>query len=580
MIRIRRQSVWCYVDVERSDTRAVKWLHMALTVSTQAYVRGKLEFYKLRLFDLRRKRFPAGLLGIAYKKLRRRDYDVQIVDERPDPPKIKPLPKSCAHLYSYQKSAINACLKRRNGIVKIATGGGKTEVAVGLATRVNCPVLFLVDERGLALQAMQRWTKITGKPAGIIGEGRFEPNWEFTVATLQTLQRRLKRADPELVSYLLEVGCLIVDEAHILGAKTYYRTVMSIPNAYYRIGLSATPTGRSDQRDAYVVGAIGPVVYRASIEKLVKEKKLAKALVLFYRYPGALNLEDYSAKWHQLYLIGMVREAARNRALVRICMVTPKPILVFFDRKAHGWMLKDLLEEQGFSVEIVYGIHKGEERMKLARRLGSGELDVLLASKVFNKGVDIPEIRSAVNAAGYKAAITSMQKLGRPMRTAEGKVQFVYWDTVDDHHPTLLRHSRYRARIYKREGLELRLVDSLKEAVEILGEVGMIYKVPWYAPRDWLDLTYEEFEHELGTVAKGKGGEENASGEHRRDTLPDFLDFQGMRCGARTDKSQSRFSRGSERQRSYRSELETDTLGRASKTRQSQSGYRTGVKAF
>jgi len=576
MVHIRRQSVWCYIDMERSNPRAVKWLHMVLTISTQAYVRGKLEFYKLRLFDLRRKRFPAGLLGTAYRRLKRKGYDVQVIDDRPDPPKIKPLPKSCSHLYDYQKAAVRACLKRRHGIVRIATGGGKTEVAVGLASRVNCPTLFLVDERSLVQQARERWAKITGKPAGIIGEGRFEPNMEFTVATLQTLQRRLKRADPALVAYLLEVGCLIVDEAHVLGAKTYYRTVMSIPNAYYRIGLSATPTGRSDQRDAYVIGAMGPIIYKATIEKLVEQKKLAKALVLFYRYPGALNLEDYSAKWHHLYLMGMVREAARNRAIIRICKITPRPILVFFDRKAHGWILKDLLEEQGYNVEIVYGIHKGEERLKLARQLGSGELDVLLASKVFNKGVDIPEIRSAVNAAGYKAAITSMQKLGRPMRVSDGKVQFVYWDTVDDHHPTLLRHSRYRARIYKREGLELRLVDSLKEAVEILGEVGMIYKVPWYAPRDWLDLTYEEFANGLGTVVEDTGGEDNG---RREEDISHLSNGSGMRSGARIGQIQPRFSRWGGQKRHRGREMAEDHLSRTSKSRQPKGGARSGVRS-
>jgi len=400
---------------------------------------------------------------------------LQVVDNRPDPKPIKPLPKSCQHLFKFQREAVDTILEKRNGIIKLPTGAGKTEIGIAIACRVNTKTLWLVDEKGLAKQAMDRWYKITGRPAGLIGDNTVFIG-QFTVAMLQSIRSRLQRSDEMVKAYLKRVGCVIVDECHIAAAKSYYKTIISIPKAVYRIGLSATPTGRSDKKDAYVVGALGPVRYKAKIDQLVELGRLAKAMVIFYRYPGATFLGDEPMKWHILYEQAIVREEARNRAIIRICKVTPKPTLVFFERKRHGFALLDALQQEGFNVEIVYGAHSGTDRMKLAGKLNRGELDVLLASRVFNKGIDIPEIRSAVNAAGYKAVITSMQKMGRPMRASEvsGKDQFVYWDMIDGHHDTLLQHSRDRSRTYRREGLAVLATDSLADAMEKLVQIGLV----------------------------------------------------------------------------------------------------------
>jgi len=412
-------------------------------------------------------RFPAGLLRNVVAKAKKRGIELQIIDKRPEPAPVLPLPKSCSHFYDFQQEAIEAALKYKRGIIQIATSGGKTETAIGLALRVNMPSLFLVDEKGLVRQAMKRWQKITGKHAGIIAEGKVDPRY-FTVATLQTLKQRLKTCHPEVVSYVKHsVGCVIFDEAHILGAKSYFKTAVSIPNAAYRIGLSATPIGRSDKMDAYVIGATGKPIYKMSISALVARGKAAKATVIFYRYPGAKSLRMGARPFHKLYRAGIVDEEARNRAILRICMITPKPILIFFERQVHGYKLLNMIQQLGLKVRLVQGSSSGKERMQLAHQLDRGKIDVLLCSKVFNKGTNIPGVRSGINAAGYKAVITATQKLGRTMRITDFKTRFWFWDLVDAHHDTLLRHSQERARVYKREGLDFHTVSKLQDAIQL-----------------------------------------------------------------------------------------------------------------
>jgi len=478
MLVIEQHPVWC--DVQKGSTH-VGWLHYVLTISTKAFVRGRVHFYKLRLFDKRRMRFPSGLLPDVLKRAGEKQIPVEVVDDRPDLPQINPLPSSCSHLFDYQKAAVDACIEHKFGIVKLPTGSGKTELAVGLASRVQGSTLFLVDERALLRQAMERWEAITGEKAGIIGEGRVETA-RFTVSTFQSLSAKLKAGNREVLDFVCSVVCLMVDEAQVLGARTYYKTVISVPNAVFRIGLSATPTGRSDKRDAYVVGATGPVIYTIPISTLVDRGRLAEALVLFYKFPGAREMVGASGKWHRLYRRGIVQEDARNRAVVRICRVTPLPVLVFFEQKRHGYILLQMLIDAGFNAKIVHGAFKGKERIELAKALSAGDLDVLLCSKVFNKGIDIPGIKSAVNAAGYKAPITAMQKMGRPMRVAAGKTKFVFWDLVDKHHETLMRHSRERARVYRKEGLALVVVDNLRDAVQKIEQVFTPVLPPLYRP--------------------------------------------------------------------------------------------------
>ncbi len=483
MLHIEQTPVWCKVS-KTASIADIRWLHDVLSISTQSFVRGKIHFYKLRLFDKKRMRFPSGLLNVVQQKALASKQSIDVFDSRPDTKsiKMKPLdaaiygPNGNSELFDFQKEAVRAILDKKNGIIKLPTGSGKTDLGIALSLCVNCKVLWLVDEKSLAQQAMARWTKITGRPAGLLGDS-VTVIGQFTVAMLQSVRAKLQVGDKMIKNYLRRVGCVIIDEVHVVAAKTYYKTVISIPNAVYRVGLSATPTGRSDKKDAYVIGATGPIRYKANIDQLVELGRLAKAVVIFYRYPGAVSMDsDDHMKWHVLYDMGIVRNAARNRAVVRICKITPRPVLVFFDRKRHGFALLDVLQQEGFRVDIVYGAHDGEQRIKLAGQLNSGKLDVLLASKVFNKGIDIPEIRSAINAAGYKAVITSMQKMGRPMRASKetGKNQFVYWDMVDEHHNTLLAHSRHRARVYRAAGLDVMVVDQLAKAADKLVEIGLV----------------------------------------------------------------------------------------------------------
>ena len=111
---------------------------------------------------------------------------------------------------------------------------------------------------------------------------------------------------------------------------------------------------------------------------------------------------------------------------------------MFVRQEAHGHALANMLQRRGMQTRFIYGAHSGDARDRSVRDLVAGRLDVVVASVVFQEGLDVPELMSAVNATGLKATIPALQFLGRAMRNLDRngrttKDSFTYWDLFDSY---------------------------------------------------------------------------------------------------------------------------------------------------
>lgn len=461
MLRLYDRGSWCYVEGSSSDLRK---LYSHLVVDIKEIRGGVFLMRRKPLFQPKRRRFPAGLIYMAKRKLKGR-VDIKVIDDRSAPCRPKLLDPRFYFLHQYQKTAVSLCQKKTRGILQVATAGGKTLCAVAFAYSLDCPVLFLVDATHLLYQTVEEWEKRTGEKAGIVGDGKFAPA-RFTVATFQTLHRR--RKDPSVGKLLLDAGAFIADECHTTASKTAFNLLMRMENAYWRIGMSATPSGRIDQLDALTVGASGPVIFRRNIADLSvgsEGRRLAKPRVIFFKYPKAEDVEGY---WDEVYREGIVFCRKRNIAIMLLAKIAKKPCIIFYHdiTNGHGLELKKMLDNRGYSTEIVMGATKQKGRKEAVNRVNTHDVDFLIASSIFNKGVDIPELRSSINAAGFKAPITTMQKLGRGLRLAEGKEDFMMFELWDQHHQSLLRQSVERASTYRDYGVEVVKCSTIGECEE------------------------------------------------------------------------------------------------------------------
>lgn len=465
------------VKVSRASDAEVEWLRsresgLAIHDRSTLHATGKVGLK--RFYDLLDHTFPAGFLPTVADRARAAGFEVEVIDGRE--PAEKPVPVDLKWLEAvkrldgtfltveHQMQAVNAALEKERGIISVPTGGGKTEIAIGVVKSVPTSWLFLVHRQTLMEQAAQRYELRTGKKAGRIGAGQMNVEM-FTVATFQSLAAMLRdpKKEARAKRHLAFFKGLIVDECHVLPAESFQNVALEMPNARYRIGISGTPLDREDQRSVYAVGILGPVIFKVASQQLIDQGLLAKPLIRMISLEQEFDERDKHGLlskwgWDKVYFEGIVRSQVRNKALLAAVRRAEKPCLVFVKEIDHGKAFARAVAKRDIKSDFVWGTTSLKTRQAAARRLVRGDIDVLVCSVIFQEGVDIPELRSVVVAAGGKSVIAALQRIGRGMRRADGKDTFEVWDVADGGNAWLTRHARKRQLAYQREGYSVSVV--------------------------------------------------------------------------------------------------------------------------
>ena len=305
-------------------------------------------------------------------------------------------------------------------------------------------------------QLAERFERRTGDAAGRCGDGVWEPR-RFTVATFQTLATDL--TSDRARALILGARGLVVDEVQVLPAPGNWAVAMAAANAYYRLGISATPLGRMDGRDALAIGALGPVVQKVTIEPLVEAGLVARARIRFVRYEHA----QVSGEYNDVYEAAVVLDEGRNELVCRVAGRAPRPTNVFVRIEKHRRTLQKMIEARGLRSEFVFGATATGGRKAALTRLVRGDCDVLVCGKIFNKGVDVPELRGLVNAAAGKSVHDAVQRLGRGGRATEDKKTFDYFDVDDRKNRWLRAHALGRRRAYEALGHAVETDDAVAQ---------------------------------------------------------------------------------------------------------------------
>lgn len=457
-----------FVKVTRASDEEVEWLRSkesGLTYGNKKTIFTKGEVELTRFYDLIDSQFPSGFLPMVLKRAKEHGVKAEVIDARVRP--VEPVAADLSWLRDYQDRLVRAGLDAGHGIVDAATGAGKTEVAIAWVKSVPCRWLFLVHRKTLMEQAAQRYElRCPGMTAGRVGEGLWKPGDDFTVATFQTLATAMRGDASErakVALFLASFGGLIVDEAHVLPAESFWEVAMAMPNAYWRFGISGTPLDREDQRSVYAVAALGPVIAKVSGKELVERGVLARPNIRMVRVVQDFDERDEIGlpkkwPWAKVYREGIVKSKLRNRTLLAAAQQAEKPSLAFVKDIAHGKAFAKALQKRGIKADFVYGNASLATRQRAVQLLVRGDYEVLVSSVIFQEGVDIPELRSVVVASGGKSVIAALQRLGRGMRRSDGKDSFEVWDVEDDGNAWLKRHSRRRRRAYTREGYKVAII--------------------------------------------------------------------------------------------------------------------------
>lgn len=444
-------NVLCHVLSATPDELA--WLQRYLSFEDAGF-KGRGRGRRISMYSTIKSTFPGGLLPLVKDAGVRDSMKVEILDKRV-PKLVRNELADLKWLRPYQMDAVNACIEHKRGIVRAPTGSGKGDMIVGVVKALPGKWLFLVHRDNLVVQQSKRYQRLTGREPNILtGDKRWQLKDGLNLMTLQLLAAGIRRDKAEVDRALTEVEGLLIDECHVAPADVYFNAIQRCP-AEYRLGFSGTPLDRTDNRSLMAIAALGKVIYSIKAQTLIDAGVLAMPQITMAQVRQTLDADTNVRDFHTVYDELIASSEARNAEIVALVNGATKPCMVFVKQIEHGKTLTRMLQRAGLSTEFVWGSTAKTSREAAIQRLEFRDSDVMVASVVFQEGVDIPSLESVVIASGGKSVIAALQRIGRGMRTNNGaKTTFEVFDIMDMGSPMMERHSRKRMNTYVREGYQ------------------------------------------------------------------------------------------------------------------------------
>lgn len=384
-------------------------------------------------------------------------------------------------LYPYQEEAIQNWISANcQGVFEMATGTGKTLTSLSAAlNRFNeiekLALIILVPYLHLLEQWERDCVKVGFNPVLCSSAHR---DWHIEVkAKIQDFNiKALKhiciiavhatastdRFTKAIRNLKPECTMIIGDEAHGLGAPVLKQAMIS--NADMRLGLSATPRRWFDEEGTKAIFTyFGPVCFEFPLEKAI-----GKYLTPYEYNPELVNLNVAEMELYEgltAKITQMLKMMEDNRLDVedeiKRLLLERSRIVASAEEKIYRLLtvLQDMVEkssekEKMLNHILIYcapGSHKKvlravsdlglkchefvhtvslNDRQKILKQFADGDIQVIVAIKCLDEGVDIPSTRIAFFLASTGNPREFVQRRGRILRLAEGKDKAIVYDFI------------------------------------------------------------------------------------------------------------------------------------------------------
>ena len=446
---------------------------------TVNYKRGRWDG-KVNLFT--DETFLTGLLPVVTEALSRFKIPFTLNDCRNiTTPTLR---QSWMALRPYQVEVVSKALTNMQfgtwwprGVLQVATGGGKTEMAADIIIMTDVPTIFLVHRKDLQTQAIERFQKYKIDAGTLDNIG----NQIVTVATIQSLmswdmdfqkyyvnsdgeemerdndwlkakEAKQEKREQDTEAKLLDIQQVFIDEAHLVASKIeriglFGAALQLMPNAYMRWGLTATPLMREQLHDWMLEGGTGNVLVKITNRELIDLGYLTECVVDMF-LTG--KQPDVPKTWPECYDFGVVTNRIRNDKIASCFQTYPGPTLILVSKIAHGELLAKKL-----NIPFLSGQSSATERRQAIEDMRDSKLSGVVASNIWDEGIDVAAIRCVILAGGGKSAIKNLQRLGRGLRLSEGKTQLQLVDFLDQSPAILSRHSQLRKALWLEQGFKV-----------------------------------------------------------------------------------------------------------------------------
>ncbi|SDW59041.1 DNA repair helicase XPB [Paenibacillus sp. CF384] len=338
-------------------------------------------------------------------------------------------------LRDYQERAVNLFYREGqadggSGVLVLPCGAGKTIIGIAALARLRCDTLILTSN----VTSVNQWkaelidkTTLTDQEIGTYAATAKEVR-PVTIATYQILTSRRRKGDEYSNMRLFgerNWGLIIYDEVHLLPAPVFRMTADL--QATRRLGLTATLV-REDGHEEDVFSLIGPKRFDLPWKTLEARQWIASLACTEIRLPLAHeDIEHYVAATER----EKVRIAGENTDKIKVVRELlqyhqGKPALVI------GQYLTQLhLLAEALGAPVLTGELPHEERAALYEAFKTGQIPVLVVSKVANFAVDLPDAAVAIQVSGsYGSRQEEAQRIGRILRPKRGDNQAWFYTIV------------------------------------------------------------------------------------------------------------------------------------------------------
>jgi superfamily II DNA or RNA helicase len=391
-----------------------------------------------RIKYLKRDQLPAGLFWATYKDIEKAEHIKFELTKIIVDTSLESSAWSWLHSegkYKFQNDCVRkmrrAIIEGRGGLILNATGSGKTRIAAMLASRLDCEVLFIVDQLVLLRQAQKEISNHLHEKVGYVGESKFKLK-RVTIATIQTLH--LHRKDPKFLKWFKNVEIIVIDEIHEMLNKSNF-DVVAIANPLSVFGLTATLGLKKKPIRMKAYSLCGPVIYEYPVQRGMQEGVLSKGICISLQYENSIpDIHKYNQQ--RAYRKRIVKNGERNyliSKLVKRAVRNGKYVIVVVERLKH---LEEISERLNIPHEIVAGTYKGKSidvhtRFKHKDKFERGDIKCLIVNKVFQKGIDLKRVDLIINATGTPSMNKAIQIFGRGIRIHKNKTGLIAIDISD-----------------------------------------------------------------------------------------------------------------------------------------------------
>lgn len=367
--------------------------------------------------------FPTGLLGHVADWLLAKCYlDVTIQDTRVKPqkrPGLLQLDLEGLTPYPDQLEAATAAARSGKGIITMPTGTGKSLTMALLMDHLQLKTLVVVPTLELKRQLSETFTELFGSLEHITVENIGSPSLERKGSW----------------------DCLIIDEAHHSGAKTYRTLNKKFWNGiYHRYFFTATPFRSRTEEQILFESVCGQVVYRLDYLTSVEKGYIVPVEAYYVELPKK-DVDLYS--WASVYKHLIVENEFRNGVI--------KQLMEALSYTSTLCLVKEMKHGENLGHEwFAHG--QNEDTKYLIQMFNSGKLKTLVGTTgVLGEGIDTKTCEYVIIAGLGKSKNAFMQQVGRGVRRYPGKESCKVILFKDISHKFTLRHFQAQCRYLKEE---------------------------------------------------------------------------------------------------------------------------------